>query len=682
MALHLTFRLTHIAPQNILTAALLNTALLRLMIPHKLPDTILKSLTLKIFLLLAITALSACDTRPIKPETQQPAAETEKPVSEKQASLAEEAEDLLAQAEDSDSEAEQFSYRARAAQLYIEADKIELARQQLVILQEKQQNRPARDETMARIEAATVSLLGAEIAISEKDSALASQLISETQPVTRQQQILYYSLKADLDFLSGNYMYAVDRRGQLDSYITDAKTKNKNNQKIWAALSNLSRTQLNKQRSSNATINGWLDLARVMRSGQKNISKLEDDLLDWGTRHPAHPANEGFLAELINIYQVDVSQRKHIAVILPMHGELAKVSANIKNGFLSAYYSDASTDIKPQITFYDSSDKDVTFNQLYQQAIKDGASNIIGPLNKIAINQLAQKPELDVPVLTLNYAENAFNSTENLFQFGLSPEDEAHQVAELAIQQGKKRAAVFYPDSEWGRRLDRAFSEHYTALGGKVMTMADYATNTNDYRRPIRALFNLDQSAIRHHKLQNTIGRKAISVPYRRQDIDMIFLAATPRSARSIMPAFRFHHASGLPVYSTSHVYTGKVNRELDRDLNGLIFCDMPWVLQNTSPLEKIFRQNWPQQEGFTRLFALGIDAYHLTYNLDYLKNKDFAFYDGQTGNIRLDENNRVTRKLLWAKFSRGRPVYFEPVVPETVNTETANNGDEHKQLP
>ena len=647
------------------------------MIPHKLPDTILKSLTLKIFLLLAIAAVSACDTQPIKPEIKTPV-ETEKPVSEKQASLTEEAENLLALAEDSDSEAEQFSYRAQAAQLYIEADQVELARQQLAILQEIQQDLPAGDDSRTRIESASVLLLGAEIAISDKDTALASQLISETKPVTREQQILYYSLKADLDFLSGNYMYAVDRRVQLDSYITDTKAKSKNNQKIWAALSSLSRTQLNKQRSSNVIINGWLDLARVMRSGQKNISKLEDALLDWGTRHPAHPANEGFLAELINLYQDDISGQKHIAVILPMHGELAKVSANIKNGFLSAYYSDENSDIKPLISFYDSSDKNTTFNQLYQQAIADGASNIIGPLNKVAINQLAQQRELDVPVLTLNYAENAFNTTENLFQFGLSPEDEARQVAELAIQQDKKRAAVFYPDSEWGRRLDRAFTEHYTSLGGKVMTMADYTINTNDYRRPIRALFNLDQSAIRHRKLQNTIGRKAISVPYRRQDLDMIFLAATPRSARSIMPAFRFHHASDLPVYSTSHVYTGKINRELDRDLNGLIFCDLPWILQNSSPLKKVFRQNWPQQESFTRLFALGIDAYHLIYNLDYLENKDFAFYDGQTGNIRLDENNRITRKLLWAKFARGRPVYFEPVIPESVTPATSTNGDGH----
>jgi len=143
----------------------------------------------------------------------------------------------------------------------------------------------------------------------------------------------------------------------------------------------------------------------------------------------------------------------------------------------------------------------------------------------------------------------------------------------------------------------------------------------------------------------------------------MIFLAATPRSARGIMPAFKFHHAGNLDVYSTSHVYTGKINRELDRDLNGIIFCDLPWILQNTSPLAKTFRKNWPQQENYTRLFALGVDAYHLIYNLDYLADNDYAFYDGQTGNIQLDGSNRITRQLLWAKFKKGKAVYFEPVV-------------------
>ncbi len=619
--------------------------------------------TLKLFLLLTLLAvISACDTQPVKPELE--TVEPSIPTSEKQATLTEEAQRLLELAEDSETDAEKFKYRAQAARLYLQAGDIILAQQQLNFLKDKQQNYPAIDSTSASIETATVLLISAEIAIAEENTSLADELINTIKPITRDQQIQYYELKANLDYLTERYMYVVDRRVQLDAYMTDSKSKAENNRKIWAALSNLTTMQLNSQHTSNATIEGWLDLAKVARSGQRNTSKLEDDLLDWGTRHPLHPANESFLNYLASIYQSDLSEKKHIAVILPFQGELSNVSNNIKNGILSAYYdsnSESNPTLLPIFHFYDSSNSELSFMQLYQQAIDDGATNIIGPLDKVAINQLTQQQELDIPVLTLNYSENAFNNTENLFQFGLSPEDEARQVAELAIQQKKMRATAFYPDSEWGKRLYKAFSDHYVSLGGTIISSGDYATDTNDYRRPIRALLNLDQSDIRKQKVQNTISQKVKYEPYRRQDIDMIFLAATHRSARSIMPSFKFHHAGDLPVYSTSHVYTGKIDREQDRDLNGIIFCDLPWVLNNTSPLDKVFKQNWPEQESFTRLFALGIDAYHLIYNLDYLQNKDFAFYEGQTGNIQLDEYNRITRKLLWAKFRRGVPVYFEP---------------------
>ncbi len=625
----------------------------------------MKPHTLKLFLLIGIAVLSACDTQPLKPEQQ--AEEETRPATEQQATLTEEAEKLLELARDSDSIVAQLKYRALAASLFIEADKINRAKYQLDIM--KQASAAITTESATDVSAqtarASISLVSTEIAIAEKNAALANQIITEIKPITREQKIKFYALKADLDYLTGKYMFAVDRRVQLDAYLVELKDKNRNYRKIWAALSNLTGPQLNKQRSDNPVIKGWLDLARVMRSGQQDISKLENDLLDWGTRHPLHPVGDAFLSELINNYQFEVSETKQIAVLLPMSGNLSKVTDTIKNGLLSAYYNDSNSPIKPVIKFYDSSNEKLSFQQLYGQAIDDGATHVIGPLDKIIINQLAQQSELDIPVLTLNYSENSLNYTENLFQFGLSPVDEAQQVAELAIRQNKFTAAVFYPDSEWGRRLYKAFSEHYQLLGGKVLTAADYVTNTNDYRRPVRALFNLDQSAIRRQKVENTISQKTESEPYRRQDIDMIFLVATHHSARGIMPAFKFHHAGDLPVYSTSHVYAGKLNRELDRDLNGLVFCDLPWILQNNSPLAKVFTQNWPQQEKLTRLFALGIDAYHLVYNLDYLKNKDYAFFDGQTGNIQLDDHNRITRKLLWAKFKKGKAVYFEPVIPE-----------------
>ena len=630
----------------------------------------MKPYTLKLFLLLCISILSACDTLPVTPD--QESADETRSVTERQAILTEEAKNLLELAENSDTETEQQNYRVKAAHLFIEAGEIQQAKQQLDILQEQFNNRQVLDGTDANTTQAAILLLSAEIAITEQNLLLANKLIAEIKPITREQQIDFYTLKANIDYLSGDYMLAVNRRVQLDTYIVDEKDKNRNYQKTWAALSNLSSRQLKNQHSDNPVIKGWLDLARVMRSGQHNISQLENDLLDWGTRNPLHPVSNSFLTELINDYQIDVSDKKHIAVILPMQGNLSQVTANITNGLLSAYYNDSNSPIKPAINFYDSSNEELTFNQLYQQAVDDGATHIIGPLDKAVINQLALQGELDIPVLTLNYSENAFSYTENLFQFGLSPNDEVRQVAELAIKQNKKHAAVFYPDSEWGKRLNKAFTEHYEFLGGTILTASDYATNSNDYKRPIRTLLNLDQSAIRHRKVENTISARTQSELYRRQDIDMIFMAATHHSARGIMPAFKFNHAGDLTVYSTSHVYTGKINRELDRDLNSLIFCDLPWILQNTSPLVKTFKQNWPQQENFTRLFALGVDAYHLIYNLDYLQDKDYAFYAGQTGNIQLDDFNRITRKLLWAQFKNGKPVYFEPVF----NTQENDFGD------
>jgi len=621
--------------------------------------------------------LVSCETQPDKPELEPVAGETTRPpVTPHQATLAEEAEELLMKADDSDTDVEKRIYQLQAARLFLQAGDTSRAKYLYDDINQQLQASTSAAET----EYISLSLLATEIAIAEKNAPLASELITDIKPVSRAQQLYYYSLKADIDYLAGMPMYAVDRRVQLGTYFTDSRKKELNNKKIWAALSSLSTEQLNNERQNRhrknkAIIDGWLDLANVMRSGQQHIGKLENDLLDWGTRHPAHPANGTFLSSLVDNYQLDISGQKRIAILLPMQGELSNVTATIKNGMLSAYYNDKTSPIKPVLNFLDTSNEDVIFWQLYQQAIDDGATHIIGPLDKVEINQLAQQRELDIPVLTLNQSENTTSHTENLFQFSLSPEDEARQVAELAIMQNRLRAAVFFPDSDWGKRLDKAFTEHYEYLGGTVLASSDYATNTNDYRRPIRALFNLDQSDIRRRKVEGTIGKRTESEPQRRMDIDMIFLAATHRSARSIMPAFKFHHASDLPVYATSHVYTGKINRELDRDLNGLIFCDLPWVLENNSELETTFTRNWPQQAALTRLFALGIDAYHLIYNLEYLQNRDYAFYSGQTGNIQLDEYNRITRKLLWAKFERGVPVQFQPVdIDSRGDTQTGNS--------
>jgi hypothetical protein len=357
-----------------------------------------------------------------------------------------------------------------------------------------------------------------------------------------------------------------------------------------------------------------------------------------------------------------------IAVLLPLSGKLKTASEAIQNGFISAYYQDKNRgltgNVEPIIRFYDSGEADANFIQVYQQAILDGARTVVGSLDKSMVNRLSQEAGLEVPILTLNYTENPLSNASNLYQFGLLPEDEARQAAELATRQHKLRAAVLVPNSEWGQRIASAFNQRYRELGGEVLVNQLYAADKDDYSWPIRRMFNLNESNDRRHSIENLLGTEVKFVPRRRQDVDMIFLAATPRAARSIMPAFRFHHAGGLPVYASSHVYAGHIDARADLDLNGLIFCDLPWNLTTENPLRKVFMQDWPEQKNYTRFFALGIDAYHLVQNMAYLSKNNYASFSGETGNIHLGANNRLRRELVWAQFRRGVPVYLDTTVP------------------
>ena len=232
----------------------------------------MKSHTLKLFFLLSIIIVSACDTQPVKPG--QTSAEDTRPVTEKQLSLTEEAERLLELAEDSNTETEQLEYRVQAARIYIEANIVAMAKQQLAAIKNQVGYEQESDKKVSAPAMASISLLSAEIAIAEKNAVLASTIITDIKPITREQQIHLYELKAELDFLSGKYMYAVDRRVQLDAYLSNEKDKERNNRKIWSALSNLPNVQLDNQQSKNPTIQGWLDLAKVMRSGQQKIDQL------------------------------------------------------------------------------------------------------------------------------------------------------------------------------------------------------------------------------------------------------------------------------------------------------------------------------------------------------------------------------------------------------------------------
>ncbi len=298
----------------------------------------------------------------------------------------------------------------------------------------------------------------------------------------------------------------------------------------------------------------------------------------------------------------------------------------------------------------------------YHAALNAGADIIVGPLRKNMVSQLAQVASQESEktlTLALNQLENNDYYYPNFFEFSLSPEAEAKQIAQRAWLDGHNHAAIISPDDKWGKRLAAAFQQEWERFGGTVSTQASYNAKDNDFSQPIRSLLAIDQSNQRKQALAKLLKTKIRFEPRRRQDIDMIFMASQPRQARLIPPQLKFYHAEKLPIYTTSHSFSGRFNRKSDTDLNGIIIADMPWTLSNDymEPLKQQIYAQWPNEsEQLNRLFALGIDAYTVLPYINWLQMSSASHIQGATGELYMNAQNQIMRILSWAKFRNGTP--------------------------
>ena len=281
--------------------------------------------------------------------------------------------------------------------------------------------------------------------------------------------------------------------------------------------------------------------------------------------------------------------------------------------------------------------------------------------NEINVTTLALN-QVDSPLSETGAANNG-STVPKLIQFGLSPEDEARQLAVRAAKDGHRRALVITPNNERGQRLFDAFRNQWNDAGGTIMEYIKYPENTEEYKTWVKSLLNANSSDKRTADLRNRLNRNIESETRLRGDADMIFMAASPDSARRIVPEFRFFQ-TGIQIYSTSDIFTGINNPQLNKDLDGVIFNQIPWILdpgKQESFLQKSINNLWSAEKSpYRKFYALGIDAYQLIPHLGQLGNQNTVSYPGETGELSLSDHGRIERKLLWAEFSRGLPVVLE----------------------
>jgi outer membrane PBP1 activator LpoA protein len=364
-------------------------------------------------------------------------------------------------------------------------------------------------------------------------------------------------------------------------------------------------------------------------------------------------------ASLQNTLLENLSKPQHIALLLPLKGPVAAQASAVRDGFLTAFYQ-TKRDNPPKLSIIDTYERDI--GEAYQEAIQRGADFVVGPLTKADLTRLVAAKQMDVPTLALNSLESDEKLIKNLFQFSLSPKDEAKEIATQAWDDQHKRFMVIAPGNAWGKGIVATFQRHWESLGGHLIDQFFYL-NKSELNAGIYQLFHLDKAEKRALQVSQIIQEKCRFIADRRRDFDAIFLVANPSEARQIIPLLRFYYAINMPIYAISAAYSGISSESLDRDIEGLIFVDMPWILssgqlsQTLSEMQTLIRQQWPQlYVNYARLYGLGVDAYLLIPAIHHFSElKNFSF-SGASGMLHLLESQHIYRELSWARIENGEP--------------------------
>lgn len=274
-----------------------------------------------------------------------------------------------------------------------------------------------------------------------------------------------------------------------------------------------------------------------------------------------------------------------VAVLLPASGRMSRAADAIRDGLVAAYYQDSARGADtPTLNFYDSDSAPVA--ELVRRAHADGARLVIGPLDRERVEALAKAGPLPLPVLALNSAPV---DAPGLLQFALSPEDEIARLVEWMGEQGVRRPLLLAAGDEGSQRQLRLFQSAW------------------QQRHPAAAPVALLDPA-RKGGIAATVKELLAGAAGR---ADALFLAS-PALARQVLPALAYYR-SARPLYSLSAAWEPGGEVSDINDLDGLHFCDLPWMLETARPEQEALYAAQPRPAGgYDRLYAFGADAWTL----------------------------------------------------------------------
>ncbi len=481
---------------------------------------------------------------------------------------------------------------------------------------------------------------------------------------------------------------------------------------IWLKLQNLAQWQLDLLAQEELPDSeAWLQLTAIANKFGGNNQHLNYQLSVWQRKYKIHPAN--IIAKQLNEQVFTRKTIKNIAVILPLTGNQHLAGLAIQQGILASFDNDKTK----ALHFIDSNtlnwygltnelamlnidyvigpllksnvDKYISYTDGQIQSQNDymlnEASGLFTPGNQdIATSTLLENnepdylsnidsdnviqsylppttPEESIATLLLNMPTDA-PITKHHTVLSMRPEDEAHQAAATLSRQNYENPIVLSQTNIVSKRIAQAFAKQWQILTGNSIEVVYYNTGAQ-MQENIKASLAVDKSKARIDKLKSRLHQTIKSQTRNRRDIDMIYLVGTPSQTRLVKPYIEVNispFAESIPVFASSRSHSGQVDHSSNSDLKGLTFTEIPWLLpeEQQSQLAILSHELWPKRsDGHARLFAMGYDSYQLVNNIPLMQQAPYIQHWGQTGVLKLSQDNVLSRSLLWGVYKNNKVV-------------------------
>ena len=318
--------------------------------------------------------------------------------------------------------------------------------------------------------------------------------------------------------------------------------------------------------------------------------------------------------------------KAHIALILPTTSQaLGRLANAVRQGFLAAI--EAGGKDAPPVSLTAVDNEGPALLEACRNAQEAGAVLVVAGITRDGASALARSDCARQPVLALNEPQAAPpDMPVNLYTFSLSLENEARQVALLAVAEGWRSAIVIVSPSPLARRVQEAFEREWSRAAGQVSARITFSGTAED--APL----------VRERMASVRTG-------------DMVFMALDQLDARAVRP-----YVSGmLPLYATSMSVNARAEAIVNVDLQGVRYVEMPWFAQPDHPAVMVYPTPRAMSVEEERLYAFGIDAYRISTQL--LRGDKRTPIDGVTGRLALEPPTHFARTLTPAEVDGGRVI-------------------------